>query len=141
MKINSNKIEGQCLCGSIHFTISEPLRDIIVCHCNQCQQWHGQAAFYSQAKINAIAFDNDESLKWYRASSQAERGFCLNCGSSLFWRLDNSQHLSITAGCLSQHENLSVVAHIYCEDRPEYDIVDETLPCYAGTSAGKFDLL
>ena len=133
--------KGQCLCGDIQFSISESPRNIIVCHCKQCHQWHGQAAFYSQAKLKHITFTKSASLKWYRSSDHAERGFCISCGSSMFWRPNNGDRISVAAGCLSTTEELSVVAHIYCEGHPKYDVMDTNLPCYADTSAGKLDPL
>ena len=132
---------GHCLCGEVKFTITDCLRNIMVCHCNQCHQWHGQAGFYCQSKMSSISFLSRKTLKWYRSSAQAERGFCSNCGSSLFWKPSHTDRISIAAGSLSKNNELSVIAHIYCDSRPSYDSIEEQLPCYPGTAAGELDPL
>ena len=133
------KIRGTCLCGGVRFSISGPLRDIVVCHCGQCHQWHGQAAWYTQAETDDIHFESRASLKWHRSSDSARRGFCADCGSSLFWSPDDSSRWSITAGSLDKSTELKVCAHIFCENKPFFDEINDNYPQFSGSSKGLFD--
>ena len=42
----------------------------------------------TQVPRENLTITRDEGLKWYRSSDWARRGFCANCGSSLFWEMD-----------------------------------------------------
>ncbi len=79
---------GQCLCGAVSFGIRFPSRWIAHCHCTQCQRAHG-AAFVTWVSVTVEQFqwqDPHGYLRWYKSSDYAERGFCSQCGSSLFFR-------------------------------------------------------
>ncbi len=62
----------------------------------------------------------DTPLRWYRASAQAERGFCAKCGSTLFWRADGGQEISIAAGTLDGPTGLKIEGHIFCANQGDY---------------------
>ncbi len=79
---------GQCLCGAVSFNVQFPSRWVAHCHCTMCQRAHG-AAFVTWASVNTAQCtlqDSQGHLRWYQSSAEAERGFCSQCGSSLFFR-------------------------------------------------------
>lgn len=76
---------GGCLCGQVRFEIKGLLRDVVNCHCSMCQKLHGSMGAHTKAKKADITLTRDEGLAWYKSSDVARRGFCKNCGSSLFW--------------------------------------------------------
>ena len=39
-----------------------------------------------------LMFTRQDGLKWFRSSAEAQRGFCKECGSVLFWKQDGSDH-------------------------------------------------
>ncbi len=41
-------LAGGCLCGAVRFTISGPLRGIVLCHCSQCLKIHGHIAGHTR---------------------------------------------------------------------------------------------
>jgi len=129
---DSIKTKGHCLCGAVKFTVSGELRDILICHCAQCLHWHGQAAWYSQASRDAIQLESDKALRWYRSSRHARRGFCGDCGSSLFWSPGDGSRWSIAAGALQGADYLKTEAHIFCAHRPGWDRSFKDVPCYPG---------
>jgi hypothetical protein len=62
-------------------------------------------------------------LRWIESpdsDSQAERGFCAECGSSLFWRVSSRETISIAAGALDQPTGLTVARHVYVHERADY---------------------
>lgn len=79
---------GQCLCGAVSFNIQFPTRWVAHCHCTMCQRAHG-AAFVTWVSVNSAQCewqDTQQRLCWYQSSADTGRGFCSQCGSSLFFR-------------------------------------------------------
>src|SRR4051794_29032619 len=80
---------GGCLCGGVRYEVSGPLRPVVNCHCGQCRRTHGHFSAYTEAPRRALSLVEVSSLRWYRSSPQVRRGFCSNCGASLFWERTN----------------------------------------------------
>lgn len=127
--------DGSCLCGAVRFRAHGDLRPVVVCHCGMCQRWHGGPGPYTNAADNAIEIVEGRGLRWYRSSGTAERGFCAECGSSLFWRRVGAGAWSIAAGALAEPTGLETVMHIYVDDKPDYYQITDGLPQKPGTSA------
>ena len=76
---------GRCLCGAVSFTAEDVETDVQSCHCSQCRRWSGASAIAAIA--GRVEFSGAEHLRRYDSSAWAERGFCRECGASLFYRL------------------------------------------------------
>ena len=124
------KTSGQCLCGSVAFNILNELRGVIFCHCGQCLKTHGHFSAYTEAYENDIEWRETSSLSWYQSSTNAKRGFCKKCGASLFYKSDESDQISISAGCLEKHTNLIPSSHIYVTDASDYYEITDNLPTF-----------
>ncbi|MDX1607168.1 MAG: GFA family protein, partial [Candidatus Competibacterales bacterium] len=75
---------GGCLCGAVRYRARGPLRPVIACHCRQCRRSSGHYVAATAALREALDLeDASGALRWYRSSTQARRGFCAQCGSSL----------------------------------------------------------
>jgi hypothetical protein len=110
---------GGCFCGSVRYAVNGPLRDILVCHCSRCRRVHSHVAAYSACARSDLELLRDEHLRWYRFSGR-ERGFCAECGASLFWSADGRDTISIAAGSLDEPTGLTIMAHIYTRDHADY---------------------
>ena len=72
-----------------------------------------------------VSMTEERGLAWFKSSEKAERGFCKECGSNLFWRGFGSDEISITAGSLEGKTGLHIKKHIYVADKPDwYEITD-----------------
>lgn len=127
------KHTGSCLCGAIKFVISGKLREVVNCHCGQCRKAHGHFAAYSAVPRDQISFLNDQGLTWYKSSEHARRGFCRECGSSLFWDRLASDTLCVAAGSLDQPTGLISVRHIFVDDAGDYYEIEDSLEKFPGT--------
>ncbi len=78
---------GSCLCGAVPFEYDAPSLWCAHCHCTLCQRAHGApvVTWVGVAQQN-FRLGSEEYLRWFRSSSDSERGFCTTCGSSLFFR-------------------------------------------------------
>ncbi len=121
---------GGCLCGAVRYEIDGPLRDIISCHCGQCQKTSGHYFAATATPKEHFHLTRDEGLKWYSSSGYAERGFCSECGSSLFWRMKDGSHQSILAGSLDGDTGLKTSHHIFVADKKDYYDIADVIPQY-----------
>jgi hypothetical protein len=134
----SEQRTGGCLCGAVRFTLHGPLRDVVVCHCRECRRWHGGAGAYTSLPKEALELTEQRGLRFVpspASDAQADRGFCAECGSSLFWRAPGRPSISVTAGALDGDTGLVTEQHIYDAQRADWEHVDD-LPRIPGDMAG-----
>ncbi|MBP6309871.1 MAG: GFA family protein [Arenimonas sp.] len=95
-----SSVSGSCLCGKLRFTANLPTLWVAHCHCTLCQKNAG-AAFVTWAGFNEQDVqidDSNKTLKWYSATENAYRGFCNECGSTIFFksaRWPNELHITV----------------------------------------------
>jgi hypothetical protein len=122
---------GGCLCGAVRYEVTGNLRPVIACHCSQCRRQSGHYAAFTAAPDSALRIRATDALAWYRASPQAQRGFCRLCGSSLFWKQDGATSTSIAGGSLDGATGLHIAEHIFCADKGDYYEISDGAPCKA----------
>jgi hypothetical protein len=127
---------GRCQCGAVNFRVSGNIRDVVYCHCSQCRRSHGHAPGYSAARKAELTVEGADSITWYRSSDEAQRGFCRHCGSSLFWRPEGRETVSIAAGALNPPTGLKTARHIFAADKGDYYEIADGVQQDAGTMAG-----
>lgn len=121
---------GSCHCGAVRYRITGPMRQVVGCHCGQCRK---QTGFYMAAtgvRMKYFEMVEERGLKWYRASDEARRGFCGECGSTLFWQADGADRIAIAAGSLDGDTGLETAAHIYVADKADFYRLEDDLPQY-----------
>lgn len=97
---------ARCLCGSVAFTVSSRARTAHECHCSQCRRWSGHVWSYVTVRWQDVVFDADGSLVWFALTDRARRGFCGECGSSLFWSQNGSAKVDVSAGAFDEPSGL-----------------------------------
>jgi hypothetical protein len=112
--------KASCLCGGVTFEVHGPLRPVIYCHCTQCRKQTGHYLASTSCAKNDLRMVQSATLAWYRASPVARRGFCNQCGSTLFWSPDKGDDISIAVGCLENTASLTAEGHIFCADKGDY---------------------
>jgi hypothetical protein len=110
---------GGCLCGAVRYEISGALRDVVVCHCSRCRRAHGHVGAYAACAAADLVVIEAGALRWYEEDDRS-RGFCGQCGASLFWRAASRGTVSIAAGTIDQPTGLRIVAHIFTRDAGDY---------------------
>jgi len=119
---------GGCLCGAVRYEAIGALRDVVVCHCRMCRKAHGHIGAYTASARDALRLVEARGLKWYRSSAQARRGFCSECGATLFWEGDGRDTMSIAAGTLDEPTGLTTVLQIHVASAGDYYPVDASTP-------------
>lgn len=128
-------LTGKCHCGRVRYEIAGPVRQVVECHCESCRRitgsvWHATGAYQRDLTIT----DDTAALSWYRSSEKVERGFCGHCGSTMFFRRDGADTMTITAGTLDQPTGLHLKMRIFTEDMADYaaDSSADGVPSYEG---------
>lgn len=74
----------------------------------------------------------DHGLRWFASpdsDADARRGFCAECGSSLFWDPPHRDTISIAAGTLDEPTRIAVASHWYVSQVGDYyELPDDGLP-------------
>ena len=124
-------LRGSCLCGAVRFTLADTLHHPVTCHCAMCRKSSGNHVAAGRCPEAELSFETDEGLRWFASSPGARRGFCGTCGSSLFWKNEESPNISVHLGCLDGATGLALEGHIYCADKADWEEIAGDLPKWA----------
>jgi hypothetical protein len=125
---------GKCLCEKVQFTATGPMRGVVYCHCTQCRRQSGHFFAATNVPNDALDVTGAEHVKWFKSSDEAERGFCANCGSILFWRIASRDYTSVMAGLFENPTDLKGEMHIFVADKGDYYEINDGLSQYERSS-------
>lgn len=107
---------GKCLCGKVTFTAENVDTHVHACHCSMCRHWSGGPLLAAQA--GSVTFQGGEAIRRYDSSPWAERGFCAECGSSLFYRLKEADTYILCTGAFDDQSVFELAGEIYIDEKP-----------------------
>ena len=116
---------GRCACDAVQYEVSLPLTQVTFCHCSKCRRWHGHVGAYAAVDHAGFRVTEARGLKWFQMSAVVRRGFCGECGSSLFWDEVGAAKFGICVGTLDAPTHLTPKAHIYLGSKGDYYEVPE----------------
>jgi hypothetical protein len=119
---------GGCLCGAVRYEATGPLRGFVACHCRHCRKQSGHYPAFTNVPLDRFALTRQDALRWYSASDQAQRGFCADCGSFLFWWPQTRTHISISGGSFDGPTGGRIEKHIFCADKGDYYEIADPVP-------------
>ncbi|MCH7932112.1 MAG: GFA family protein [Proteobacteria bacterium] len=132
MSDDLQQVSGGCYCGRVRYRASGVSRQVTECHCSECRKQAGHRHASTGAKSSDIEIDGTANVTWYRASPDAERGFCSTCGSHLFWKPSNEDYIAILAASIDEPTGLRMAKHIFVDDKGDYYEITDGLPQFAG---------
>ena len=120
---------GSCLCKRVTYEINGALSDAYNCHCSMCRKLHA-AAFRTCARVDADKWKTltgESFIKYYESSPGEWKGFCSECGSSLFTRFDAKPDvLGFPLGTLDTDPHIKPTRHVFVGSKaPWFDITDD----------------
>ena len=132
------RASGRCLCGAVRFELRGPLRDVLLCHCTECRRWSGHVFAATAVRREHLALLESDALRWVASPASneaARRGFCGECGSSLFWDAPALDTVSVAAGALDEPTGLRLLGHVYVSHAGDYyELPEDALPRYLGSA-------
>ncbi len=126
--MNERIVTGSCLCGAVRFELRGPMRAVVLCHCAMCRKTHGHFGAYTNTPKESLRMIEARGLKWYASSSFARRGFCSECGASVFWERPQGEAISVAAGVLDAPTGLTTTMQIFTDDAGDYYALDPSVP-------------
>ena len=115
--MNDNGFTGGCQCGAIRFHAAELRDNPHVCYCRMCQKATGNL-------FAALVGVRHEHLTWTRgkasefnSSDVAARGFCANCGTSLYYRSLGGPHVSVSIGAFDEPHRVALLYQMGLEGK------------------------
>lgn len=123
---------GGCLCGDVRYaSTGEPVFSGN-CHCRDCQRTSG-GAYTPALFVQTHTVKTSGTIKYYESTadsgSKITRGFCPNCGSQLFARLERMPDLlGIRAGTLDDPSMFKPVLDMFTASASHWDVMNPDLP-------------
>lgn len=118
-------LRGSCNCKSVTFTVKNVIR-ASACHCGQCRKQSGH--HWASGLAADADLTTSGEVRWYASSDFAKRGFCPNCGSFLFWKMDSEPKISFSLGTLDGPTGLRLERHIFTADKGDYYDIADNVP-------------
>ena len=96
--------KAACCCGACEIEVEgEPVLNAL-CHCDNCKRRTGSAfgwsAYFPDERILAT---RGEVVRYEVATTNADRFFCTDCGTTLYWRSADFMpgHTGVAGGCFT----------------------------------------
>jgi hypothetical protein len=127
-------LTGGCLCGSVRFEVSQPLRAASYCHCTRCQRRTGTAAS-AQGLIepgSLTILSGEELIGAFRPEDGYPKHFCSSCGSALWSQSPTDPDIiSIRLGAFDQDPGIRPQWHQFTAYAAPWEpLPDDGLPRY-----------
>lgn len=119
---------GSCLCGAVTFTVEGDLPPPDICHCRKCRKQSGHCFASTDVPKAAVTVTGGDALRWYPSSDKVRRGFCGNCGSSLFWEPAHRDWTAIAMGAFDTPTYTRARVHIFVREKGDYYEIGDALP-------------
>ena len=110
---------GSCLCKRVKITAPSISNKVWACHCTMCRGWGG-GAFLSVDCGTDVVFEGEDNIAVYDSSQWAERGFCKQCGTHLFYRIKDNRQCFMPAGLFGQGDVFEFEIQVFIDERPAY---------------------
>ncbi|MEZ4383371.1 MAG: GFA family protein [Nannocystaceae bacterium] len=116
----SDDRRGRCLCGAVRYTARGVHPAISACNCAMCLRWSSGPFF--AVRCDRLELDEGDALRVRTTSEWAERGFCRECGSGIFYRVTAAgAHQGLTTvalGTLDDMSGLHLAREWFVDKRP-----------------------
>ena len=109
---------GSCLCGAVTLTATPKSLHVGACHCGMCRKWGGGPLMVVDCE--GVSISDDANVGVYPSSDWAERGFCRQCGSHLFYRLKEGAFYAVPVGILDNDREWQLVEQVFIDAKPDY---------------------
>lgn len=116
---SSTEHRGACLCGSVRVVAVTTSNSIGACHCTMCLKW-GSGPLFAAECDSDVQFEGGDSISTFSSSEWAERGFCRECGTHLFYRLKQGGHYAIPIGLFEGNSQWVLSEQIFIDEKPSF---------------------
>lgn len=111
------EIKGQCLCGAVTVAALYDGGPLSACHCDMCRR-HSSSLFIGVAADQSSIVVKGPA-KSFRSSEWAERGFCSECGSTLWYGTVHDGARYLGAGLFDNAAGGAISVEYFADQCPE----------------------
>jgi len=123
---NVREATGSCLCSAVQFTAKKMDHDVGACHCEMCRKWGGGPLLAVDCG-DEVEFKGEQAISVFDSSEWADRGFCKECGTHLFWRLKQTQQHIMPVGLFEKTQGLVLDHEVFIDEKPSfYSFAEQT---------------
>lgn len=110
-------VTGGCQCGAVRYRTDVMIDNAHLCHCRMCQKAVGNifAALVATPNANLVWTRGTPSV--FKSSDHAERGFCRDCGTPLFYNSLDNDRINLTIGSLDNPDQFPPQGEVGIEGR------------------------
>ena len=112
-------LSGGCLCGAVRFTAAPKDRNFGACHCSMCRRWAAGPLLAIECG-GTVRVEDQSNLGIYRSSEWAERCFCKQCGTPLFYRLVGMDFYAVSVEAFDDRTEFTFTSQIFIDEKPPY---------------------
>ncbi|MGI9026959.1 MAG: GFA family protein [Burkholderiaceae bacterium] len=125
----SSELAGQCLCGTVRYTVDDEFVYALNCHCSSCRRATGSAfkpfAGIEREKLRIIEGAGD--LLGF-GDENAHDVHCRKCGSLLYSVVRQGAFVHVTMGTLIDSPSIRPTAHIFVGSKAPWFTITDQLP-------------
>ncbi|CAI3807937.1 hypothetical protein GLGCALEP_04736 [Pseudomonas sp. MM221] len=110
--------QGTCLCGATTLKVTVDNTHISACHCSMCRKWTGGPLLVVHCSQPPVIEGRAPSV--YDSSDWAQRGFCGQCGTHLYYRLKANDFHAVPVGLLDGDQAWDFDLQIFVEQKPAW---------------------
>lgn len=108
---------GGCQCGAVRFHSTQLWENPHLCYCRMCQKATGNL-------FAALVSVRHEHLTWtrgeparFRSSENVDRGYCSQCGTSLFYQTIGGERVSMSIGAFDEPHTIPLLYEMGMEGK------------------------
>jgi hypothetical protein len=118
----ADKLTGGCQCGDVRYEVTGAPKQLVVCHCTDCQRQSGSAFGMTLVVEEGDFRLTKGEVKTFESKSDAGRdklgAFCPECGTRIYHKPEYRKgFVSVKPGTLDDTATLTPDIHIWTASR------------------------
>ena len=110
-------MNGKCMCGAVKVAGEPSQASMSACHCDMCRRWCGGPFIAVQMVHGSTEISGP--AKRVQTSDWAERAFCSECGSTLWYRMTDEADRSYNfAAGLFETGDMPIALEVWIDEKP-----------------------
>lgn len=110
-------LRGQCLCGAVTVEAAITGEGYGVCHCSMCRRWSSGPFFNLRTDPETVK--SSGPVKSIKTSKWAERAFCGECGSALWYKISAGGMTHVSAGLFEESKAMTMTHEVFIDNKPD----------------------
>jgi hypothetical protein len=125
--MGAQMLAGKCLCGTVHYTVTDEFLYAANCHCSNCRRTTGSAfkPFAGITREKLRVTEGADRLKRF-GEETGHDAHCEVCGSLLYSVVRDGAFVHVPMGTLVDDPSIRPTVHIFVGSKaPWYKITDD----------------